>query len=203
MSRLFLVRHAQTAHNQHKILRGKASAPDPISEHGQEQARACAAELASRGITDPKVYASTYLRAQQTAQPIAEALGVSMTVLDGVHELDTGDWNGRPYSDMHRPAHEIRHEDGHFGFPGGESVRIAAERSRVALADALALGGTPIIVSHGLALQVMICDLLGVHFDEAWHDQRFAHENTAITELHFDGQAWTAVQVAFAEHLHG
>lgn len=201
MPRLFLVRHAETAHNQLKVLRGKISAQDIISAHGQEQARACAAALAGLNIADPKLYASPYRRTQQTAQPIAEALGVDVAVLQGIQEMDTGDWNGRPYSVLERPASEIRHPDGYFGFEGGESVQMVAARTRVALAEALAQGGTPIIVSHGLALQVMLCDLLGVDFDEAWADQRFAHRNTAISELVQEGGAWRAVRVAFDQHL--
>lgn len=200
-ARLFLVRHAETAHNAHKVLRGKASADDPISGVGERQAAACAAALAALNLPDPKVYASRYRRAQQTAEPVARALGVSVNVLDGVQEMDTGNWNGRPYSDMEQPASQICHPDGTFGFEGGESVQMVAQRVRVALAEALAQGGTPIIVSHGLALQVMLGELLGVPFDEAWNDQRFAHRNTAISEMLGEGGAWRAVSIGGAAHL--
>ena len=74
---------------------------------------------------------------------------------------------------------------------------------RAALAQAVAAGGTPVIVSHGLALQVMLADLLGVPFAEAWQDQRFAHANTAYSELVAHGDGWQAVQVAQAGHLAG
>lgn len=201
MPRLFLVRHAETAHNAHKVLRGKASADDSISALGERQAAACAAALAALNLPDPKVYASPYRRAQQTAQPLAEALGVDFGVLAGVQEMDTGNWNGRPYSALERPASEIRHPDGSFGFEGGESVEMVRQRSRAALQQVLAAGGTPIIVSHGLALRVMLGDLLGVDFDEAWADQRFAHRNTAFSEVVEEDGAWRAVQVGHAAHL--
>lgn len=203
MTRLFLVRHAETAHNVRKVLRGKASADDVISERGEAQAAACGAALAALGLTDPRVYASPYRRAGQTAQAIAGALGVGVSVLGGVQEMDTGNWNGRPYSALEVGAEEIVHPDGSFGFEGGESARIVQERFSAALAQAVAAGGTPVIVSHGLALQVMLADLLGVPFAEAWQDQRFAHANTAYSELVAHGDGWQAVQVAQAGHLAG
>lgn len=201
MPRLFLVRHAETRHNQLKVLQGQASAPNVISAVGEWQARACGLALAALGLPDPRVYASTYRRAQQTAGAIADALGVGVTVLDGLQEMDVGDWAGRPYSALDVGADQIRHGDGTFGFAGGESEGQVSARLRVALEMALARGGTPIVVSHGLALQAALCELLGVPFDDAWADRRYAHANTAVTELEGGAGGWRVVRVADAGHL--
>jgi broad specificity phosphatase PhoE len=202
MSRLFLVRHAETRHNQRKVLQGAASAPSILSGHGEAQARACGLALAALALPEPRVYASTYRRAEQTAEAIATALSTGVTVLDGLQEMDVGSWGGRPYSALEVGADGIRHGDGTFGFVGGESEAQVRARLRIALATAFARGGTPIVVSHGLALQAALCDLLGVPFDDAWADQRYAHANTAITELEGGAGGWRAVRVADTEHLH-
>lgn len=201
MPHLFLVRHAETEHNQHKVLQGQASAPSVISARGEAQARACGLALAALGLPDPRVYASTYRRAGQTAGAIADALGTDVTVLDGLQEMDVGRWAGRPYSALDVGADRIRHDDGTFGFAGGESEGQVRARLRVALDTALARGGTPILVSHGLALQAALCDLLGVPFDTAWADGRYAHANTATTELEGGDGGWRVVRVADAAHL--
>lgn len=203
MPRLFLVRHAETEHNQRQILQGAASAPGVISARGEAQARACGLALAALALPDPRVYASTYRRAQQTAGAIADALGVGLTVLDGLQEMEVGDWAGRPYSALDVSADRIRHEDGSFGFAGGESGGQVRARLRVALQGALARGGTPVVASHGLALQAALCELLRVPLDDAWNDQRYAHANTAVTELEGEAGAWRVVRLADTQHLEG
>ena len=201
MPRLFLVRHAETRHNQLKVLQGQASAPNVISAVGEWQAQVCGLALGALGLPDPRVYASTYRRAQQTAGAIADALGTGVSVLDGLQEMDVGSWAGRPYSALDVGAEQIRHGDGTFGFAGGESEGQVSARLRVALEMALARGGTPIVVSHGLALQAALCELLGVPFDDAWADRRYAHANTAVTELEGEAGRWRVVRVADAGHL--
>lgn len=203
MPRLLLVRHAETEHNRLKVLQGQASAPNVISAAGERQARACGRALAALELPDPRVYASTYRRAQQTAGAIADALGTGVTVLDGLQEMDVGSWAGRPYHALEVGAAQIRHDDGTFGFAGGESEGQVRARLRAAVAGALARGGTPILVSHGLALQAALCDLLAVPFDDAWADGRYAHRNTAVTELEGEAGHWRVVRVADGEHLEG
>ena len=67
MRQMFFVRHAETLVTGVKVLKGKASALDPISPLGHQQAKACGQELAARHLRDPRVYSGSYLRAEQTA----------------------------------------------------------------------------------------------------------------------------------------
>lgn len=197
-ARLFLVRHGQTASNVAEILRGPASADDPLDAVGEAQARAVASHLAALNLPTPRVYASPYLRARQTAQPIADALGVPLTVLNGVQEIDPGDWVGRPYGDLRTHGHTLLHPAGGFGFPGGESLGEVAGRFLAALPRH---PEPAVIVSHGAALTAVLASLLGVDHREAWTGGQFAHANTALTELTWDGERWRAVRLADASHL--
>jgi broad specificity phosphatase PhoE len=198
-ARLFLVRHGQTASNVAQTL--GAGNDDPLDAVGEAQARAVAAHLASLDLPAPRVYASTYRRAQQTAQAIADALDVSMTVLEGIHEIAVGTWSGRPYAHLHTHRYDWRHEDGTPGFPGGESLGGVAQRFGAALEGTVEAGVTPIIVSHGGALTAVLTTLLRVNPDEAWQDGRFAHGNTGVTELLRGPDGWQAQRVADAAHL--
>ncbi|WP_216317680.1 histidine phosphatase family protein [Deinococcus aestuarii] len=201
-ARLFLVRHARTAANVSCILRGPTGADDPLDPLGETQARLVAAHLAALHLPTPRVYASPYRRARQTAQPIADALGVPVTVLEGVHEIDPGEWVGRPYADLRTHAHTLRREDGTLGFPGGESLEEVGERFRRAL-NRLPPGETPIVVSHGGALTAVLASLLGLPIADAWAQPRFAHPNAALTELERGGEDWHPVRLADAAHLNG
>lgn len=61
-SRLFLVRHAQTASNVAQTL--GAAPDDPLDPLGERQARAVAAHLAALRLPDPRVYVSPYRHLQ-------------------------------------------------------------------------------------------------------------------------------------------
>lgn len=198
-ARLFLVRHGQTASNVAQTL--GASHDDPLDPVGEAQARAVAAHLAALKLPAPRVYASTYRRAQQTAQAIADALRVPLTVLDGLQEIAVGTWAGRPYAHLHTHRHDWRHEDGTPGFPGGESLGGVARRFLAALEGVVDPAATPIVVSHGGALTAVLTTLLQVDPDDAWGDGRFAHANTAVTELVRGPDGWQARRVADVVHL--
>ncbi|EYB67682.1 hypothetical protein DEIPH_ctg033orf0105 [Deinococcus phoenicis] len=197
--RLFLLRHARTASNVAQTL--GAGHDDPLDAVGEAQARAVAAHLAALDLSAPRVYSSSYRRARQTAEAVADALGVAPAVLDGVQEFHTGTWAGRPYAHLHTHLHEWRHEDGTPGFPGGESLGGVAARFLAALERTTGLEGTPIIVSHGGALSAALARLLRADPAQSWREGRFTHGNTAVTELLADQGQWRACRVADSSHL--
>jgi len=197
--RLFLVRHGRTAGNVSQVLTGGAD--DPLDEVGQAQAQAAAQWFAAQNLEAPRVYTSPFLRARQTGTAIAQAFSSDITVLDGLQEIAPGNWQGRPYADMLTHANELARPDGSFGFPGGESLSEVAERFGAALTPALAEAGTPIVVAHGGSLVAFLTDLMGANVQAAWLDGRYAHANTAITELHWLEQSWQPVRIASVEHL--
>jgi broad specificity phosphatase PhoE len=47
------------------------------------------------------VYASTMVRSQQTAAPLAAALGEPVTVLPGLRQIEAGQYEGQPEPDTH------------------------------------------------------------------------------------------------------
>lgn len=198
-SRLFLVRHGQTASNVTQTL--GAGEDDPLDATGEAQARAVAAWLAAQALPAPHVHASPYRRAQQTASAIAHALNVPLALLPGAQEFGVGTWAGRPYAHLQTHIHDWLHEDGTPGFPGGESLRGVAERFARALEPVLARSGTPIVVSHGGAITALLPSLLGLDPAGAWRDSRFRHPNTAVTELHQTGEGWRPVRLAETPHL--
>ena len=51
---------------------------------------------------EPAVVSSPLARAVATATPIAEALGTTVEIDDGLLELDFGQWEGRTFDDVKR-----------------------------------------------------------------------------------------------------
>ena len=100
-TRILLVRHGQSTWNALGKWQGRAD--PPLSPLGQQQAASAAARI---GIVDV-VLASPLVRARQTADIIAEGIGVGpVDTDDRLIETDAGDWTGLTF-------HEIR-----TGWPG-------------------------------------------------------------------------------------
>ena len=79
---LLLIRHALPIRREVEV-----GAADPeLSEAGQAQAQHLADYLASEELH--AIYASPMMRAQQTASPLAERLGLAVSLVEGVAEYD-------------------------------------------------------------------------------------------------------------------
>ena len=202
---MLLVRHGETPNNAARMFRGPDGAQEPLNEKGHAEAQALGVALAARNLPNIRLYASPYLRAQQTAHHLADALGVPLHTLPGVHEIHTGDWQGRPYSAMQTHAHELIAPDGHFGYPGGESLVGVAKRFHAALLGLEPQAGeTVIVVSHGAALVALLARLLGRDAQQVWFSDEFHHPNTAVTELIWRGEGQpTLMRLADVSHLQG
>jgi broad specificity phosphatase PhoE len=87
---LTLIRHAESEANATHIINTDIPGPS-LTEEGRAQAEQLAHQL-SRNNFDA-VYASDMARAQQTAAPLAQALGKHVEVLPGLREIDAGKYN--------------------------------------------------------------------------------------------------------------
>ena len=102
------------------------------------------------------VYASNLVRTQQTAAPLAEALGLSVEVLPGLREISAGDdelaTDATRYIGtlMRWYAGEV-----HARIPGGETALEFMERFDEAVDHVVGrTRDTAVVVSHGAALRV-------------------------------------------------
>lgn len=90
MARALFLRHGQSAHNAHTGAEAlDEQAGDRLTERGVAQAEAAAAGLRGEGIG--RVFASPMRRAQDTAAPIAAALGLPVETLDYAGEWRLGE----------------------------------------------------------------------------------------------------------------
>ena len=90
---LTFIRHAESQSNATNVLNTDIPGPS-LTEEGQAQAQQLAHQL-SRNNFDG-VYASDMVRTQQTATPLAHALGKRVEILPGLREIDAGWYNDTP-----------------------------------------------------------------------------------------------------------
>lgn len=89
-----LVRHGQSTANAAGLI-DTAAPGASLSPLGQQQAQAVAGVLAAKGPV-AAIFASQLIRTQQTAAPLASALGMNVQALPGLNEIDAGAFNGQP-----------------------------------------------------------------------------------------------------------
>ncbi|WP_180686884.1 histidine phosphatase family protein [Streptomyces gossypiisoli] len=155
--RLLLVRHGQTPSNVAYVLDTDVPGPG-LTELGERQAAALPAALADEDIE--AVYASTLVRTQLTAAPLAAARGLDVTVRDGIRELSAGELEMLP-GDSERGEEYMRivfswaAGETDLRMPGGESGAEALARYDAVVAEAAGSGaGTVAMVSHGAAIRM-------------------------------------------------
>ena len=182
---LYFVRHGETEWNVKKKIQGKTDIP--LNENGLAQARALAAELAGRGLAVGGVYSSPQLRAAQTGEIVAQALGVKCVLVDGLREMDLGEWEGSNWDIIKETYGETyRYWNTHRRYthtPNGESYDEVLKRTFEALKDILAREKQSVlIVSHSAVLMALRCYLAGEPFEEMVKRQ-FKTKNVGVVEI--------------------
>ena len=88
---LDFVRHGESG--DMAVVNTLVPGPD-LTDTGEQQAQALVDAMSGNGIDD--IYASTMIRSQETAAPLAEALHLPINVLSGLNEIDAGIFEGIP-----------------------------------------------------------------------------------------------------------
>ena len=191
--RLLLVRHGQTSSNIGHHLDTAAPGAD-LTEFGRTQAAAVPEALADEDIR--AVYASTLVRTQQTAEPLACELGLEVRVRDGLREIAAGDLEMRNDRDgIERYVRQVFGWEGDLDerMPGAETGREVLDRFDAVVAEAeqeVGDGGTVVCFAHGAVIR-MWSALRGDNIDLAFASDR-PLENTAMVALEGGSdQGWT------------
>jgi len=182
-----LLRHGQTPMSAEKRFSGRGEPEPELTPTGLRQAQALAARMAASDGAAHLV-CSPLRRARQTADVVAEAIGVAVTEDAGLAETDFGEWEGHTFEEVRRrwPAElEAWLCSVDVAPPGGESFahtaeRVLAARDRIvsaypAVTVAVVSHVTPIksLLRHALdappqALYRIHLDLTGIS-EVAWY----------------------------------
>ena len=170
--RVLMLRHAQSVSNAQKEFASISEAEgDRLTEKGHRQAQNAAEALKGRGIT--RLIASPMRRAQETAAPVAHALGLEIETDDEIFELREKEGFGElaPEEQKLQRWSEWMAEhadDPTYAPPGADSFTGMRERTRNFRRRMEAETGTPLVVTHGIFLRFLMIDvLLGDRFGPA------------------------------------
>ena len=199
MTTLFLIRHGRTRLNKEKVFRGTLDVP--LDDVGEAEGRATARALSE--VRFDHVYASPLSRAQLTARFLSEAVGVPVETDDAFRDIDYGLWTERKEQDVRRECTELHAQwlasPGEVRFPGGEGLDDVRRRVTKPVARIAEAGDTVAIVSHRVALKVILCVLLDLGDD---YFRRFQLDTASYSRLEYDG-AWKLVTLNETAHLGG
>jgi len=92
---LFIVRHADAIPEEDEIIPNGIYDDLPLSRTGRKQAQALAERLS--GLNFDAIYSSPLRRCLETAAPLAERLGMTPIIAEGLKEIKFG--NVRPLPD--------------------------------------------------------------------------------------------------------
>jgi probable phosphomutase (TIGR03848 family) len=179
-----LVRHGVTE-TTGRELPGRAPGLH-LSDAGRQQAEAAAARVVAlnartngaAGNSNSKakskapaaaVYASPLERTQETAAPIAAALGVNVALDEGLLELDMGEWTGLSLATARKRKEwgTIQRYPSSFRFPGGESF-LDMQTRMITTVDRLRAehaGQMVVAVSHADPIRALVAHAMGTHLD--------------------------------------
>ena len=191
MLQVYLVRHGETVWNAARRIQGQSDSA--LTDKGEQQARQVGERVKSLGITH--VISSDLGRTRRTAEIIADACGCSVTLEPRLRELNMGVLEQRPIDTLSAEEEGWRRtlvngtENGRI--PQGESMAELAERMHQALNACLDLpaGSRPLLVSHGMALGVLISTLLGL---PAHAERRLRLRNCSLSRVDHQQSAWLA-----------
>ena len=163
---LFLIRHGENEWTERGALAGRTPGV-PLNEKGKEQAHQVAERLKVQPIT--AVYSSPLLRCLESAQPLAAALNLSISVEPGILEVDYGEWRGGELKELGKlPEWKlVQIFPGGFRFPGGETLREVQNRvittlERIRTEHA---GEVVAVYAHGDVLRTSLAYYLGTPLD--------------------------------------
>jgi broad specificity phosphatase PhoE len=184
---VYLIRHAETTWNAERRFQGTHNSP--LSERGQRQVGRLVDVLRTAPLV--AVCSSPLVRAQETAQAVAAAHGLPLALIDGLRELDMGEWENRLLDDLAvedgerlqawwDAPHTVRP-------PGGESLVEMQERAVRAFWDLVGAhrGRAIALVAHGGVNKTILLALLGAPLASYW---RIRQSNACINLVEVDGQ---------------
>jgi probable phosphomutase (TIGR03848 family) len=167
MPLFLLMRHGENDYVKTGRLAGRLPGVH-LNEKGQKQAQLAAERLA--GVKLKAIYSSPLERALETAQPLAQSLGLEVVPRPGLIEIDVGEWQDQRLKSLTRSKlwKAVQGAPTRARFPAGESFAEAQHRICQDL-DALAAQheakDTLLCVSHSDPIKLAVAFYLGLPLD--------------------------------------
>lgn len=179
---LVLLRHGRSRADDERVHEGRYDSP--LTEVGRAQATRLAAHWRETGIQFDRIVCSSLVRARETAEIVATAIGVDVEVSDLWMEHDNGPLAGLTEDEANErfPQPAFRSRWALLTTSGGESTEGIHRRASEAVEVLLNGDGERLlVVAHGGILNAAMRVLLG-----AARHSHFVFSDNGIAELAID-----------------
>ncbi len=200
-TRICIVRHGETDWNVAQRMQGHFDLA--LNATGEAQARAVGQYFA--GMQAQALYSSDLLRARQTAQPIAQALGLPVQGLPALRERNFGRFEGMTLEEIatenEGSERTLECRDPEYAPPGGgESLRQLGLRVVTCIDRLVSVHGgeTIVLVTHGGVLDIINRRARGLTLATP---RDFDVPNTGINWVDITGGQWEIECWADTKHL--
>lgn len=182
---ILLLRHGESVGNKRGLLQGQADYP--LSEKGRVQARALAQSWEENGRRFDRITASPLARARETAEIIAEPLGLTVNLDPIWKERDFGSWAGRELRDLSKtPPKRQYHPYQPLGETGESTFKLFLRAGQAVDSLVERPPGSYLVVSHGGLLNMALYTILGISPQTGKSGPRFNFGNCAYASLEYN-----------------
>ncbi|MGM9613998.1 MAG: GNAT family N-acetyltransferase [Oscillospiraceae bacterium] len=187
MTKIYLIRHAEAEGNLYRRAQGHFNSN--VTPLGRRQIAALAERF--RDVPLDALWSSDLNRTQSTAAAIRKYHPeLALNLSERLREIDVGVWEDQPWGNLSVTYPEqmeyFTHDPARWSIPGGEPYEAVQRRIK---AEVLSLaerydGQTVAVVSHGLAIRSLLCDVFGIPSERI--DTLPYGDNTSVTLLNVE-----------------
>lgn len=201
MTRIILTRHGHVDWIAPERFRGRAELP--LSALGQRQVQALARRIAESWPV-AAIYHSSLSRCVDTAAAISLSTGATAQALDGLVDIDYGQWQGMTHEEVAQrwpDEHRLwRAAPDLASIPGGESLADVLARGTRLLREVIArhAGQTLVLVGHDSINRVLLLQCLGLPLSAYW---RLKQDPCCVNEILVEDAGFTLQRLNETYHL--
>ena len=202
MTRLLLIRHGYSSGNKERRFSGQIDLP--LSEQGVHQAE-LVCDYIEKNYQVDAIYSSDLVRAVETVNPLAAALGLPVQIYPELREINEGVWQGQLMTEVEANEPEAyayyKANLGLYQFEGGECYTTLLQRLLPMIDQIVADNPekTVAIGTHGAVVRGLLSVWLGIPLERLLEVPRVP--NGTITEVELDGKDVRVVKLGFGDYL--
>jgi len=190
LQKLTLIRHGESVLNSQRRIQGNFDSS--LTPRGKSQTELLSQRIKKRNEPIDFIFSSPLKRAYETADIISNYLGLPVRIINGLKEINLGDWEGKLIDEVRTS------EPGLFSdfiskpaeclIPSGENTLDFQKRIVTSIKDILETHKMKniLIVSHAGAISAFLCHLLDSDLNYMWN---MNSENSSLTEIIFNNNS--------------
>ncbi|WP_461206793.1 histidine phosphatase family protein [Clostridium sp. DL1XJH146] len=181
--KLFLIRHGQTDWNVKGRIQG--SYDSELNATGILQAKDLGEKILELDYKFAKIYSSPGRRAAKTAEILSGITKVEYLSIDGLREVNFGDWEGLTWNEVkekHPEEFGVWYNNRRYTkIPNGETYQEMLERVLIEINKIIGENSEDVaIVTHSAVIMGLQCYITNTPFEKM---MTFRIENSSIMEI--------------------